>query len=96
MNISDFNAFNRELWERGARYDGAQHIPVTLTPYCFESSEYQSLAAAAQQVLGALEVVGNLYCEDERIRSRFPELSDLESYIACTPAEPKKAFKFAK
>jgi diaminobutyrate-2-oxoglutarate transaminase len=90
MNISDFNAFNRELWERGARYDGARHIPVTLTPYCFESSEYQSLAAAAQEVLGALEVVGNLYCEDERIRSRFPELSDLESYIACTPAEQRK------
>ncbi len=90
MTTTDFDAFRRELWDQGARYDGSHPIPVTLTPHYFAAEHYERFTQDAQRVQEAIEVVAHLYCEDADIRARFPELLDLQDYIRRTPVPQRK------
>ena len=74
-----------EIWDFGGRYDGSKAIPITTTPQYFSAAAYNRLASDSALILSALEVVLNLYCEDESIQKRFPELSLLKRYICQTP-----------
>src|SRR3978361_734632 len=90
MNAVDLDQFKRELWDRGARYDGSLPIPVTLKPKDILANEYERLSSDARRVQEAIEVISHLYCEDADIRARFPELLDLQEYIRLTPPGQRK------
>lgn len=90
MDMERYEAFKRALWDGGARYDGAQPIPVALTPFLFAQPDYEPFAEDAQRVIEAIETISHLYCEDARIRARFPELVELEPYIRRTPRERRR------